>query len=242
MWSLNPHHPGCFWYSAAEWSGPPNVKWCEQTLCQVVSEPANAWSNLGYILVALGLTYWSFFRGKSRELKLYGPILLLLGLCSFFYHLSNFYFSQIFDFVGMFLFCGWVIGMNAVRLTWLRRERLLAFVVSLTLGLVVVMQGMRMLGWKYQSIILFATVFIHITEFLARNMKRVKYLYFALSSGLLGVAFAFSISDVTRRFCDPHAHGWFSQGHALWHWVGALAMLTIYAHYAQPAMQPSDES
>lgn len=241
MWSLNPHQPGCFWFDAAEWSGPPNVKWCEETLCQFVSQPANTWSNLGYILVALLLTYWSISRRKSRPLQLYGPILFLLGICSLFYHLSNFYLSQIFDFVGMFLFCGWVIGMNAIRLSWLKKDRLIPFVVAQTCGLLIVMQFMRWLGWKYQTIILLATIFINVTEYLSRNMKQIKYFYFALSNLLLGIAFACSISDLTRRVCDPHEHGLFSQGHALWHWVGALAMWTIYAHYAQPALQDSDE-
>ena len=58
-----------------------------------------------------------------------------------------------------------------------------------------------------------------------------------LSNLLLTIAFGFSISDVTRRFCDPQSHGWFSQGHALWHWIGALSMVTIFLHYSQPALR-----
>jgi len=240
MWSLNPHQPGCYWHPYAERFGVPNVKWCEQTLCEFVSEPANAWSNLGYLLVALLLAMLAHRRGYGPRLTLYPPIVFVLGLMSFFYHLSNFYGSQILDFVGMFLFVGWVIGMNFIRLGWIPQQRLLPFIATLTVGCVGVMQVMRTVGLPYQAIILLATGFILLTEFLVRKRKAVKYGYFALSNLLLGIAFACSISDVTRRFCDPKQHGWFSQGHALWHWIGALSMLTIFLHYAQPELRDLD--
>jgi hypothetical protein len=54
------------------------------------------------------------------------------------------------------------------------------------------------------------------------------------------VAFGFSISDNTRFWCTPEHHGWFSQGHALWHWIAALGMFTIYKHYSQPALKPQE--
>ena len=241
MWSLNPHQPGCFWYPYAESFGPPNVKWCEQTLCQVISEPANTWSNLGYVLVAIWALVVAYRRGYSVELKQYGPILGFLGVMSFLYHLSNFYGSQILDFVGMFAFIGWVIGMNLIRLGKLDGNRLLRFILMLNVVLIGVMQGMRMLGLKYQSIILLATLLISFTEYLARHRQKVQYGYFFLSNLLLTIAFGFSISDVTRRFCDPQSHGWFSQGHALWHWIGALSMVTIFLHYSQPALRERDD-
>ena len=37
----NPHGVGCPWHSITETWGAPNVKWCEETLCQWISEPAN---------------------------------------------------------------------------------------------------------------------------------------------------------------------------------------------------------
>ena len=41
--------PHCPW---ANWSRP-NIKWCEENLCQVITTPANTWSNLVYIIVGL---------------------------------------------------------------------------------------------------------------------------------------------------------------------------------------------
>ena len=47
--------PGCPWYEAQQSYGAPNVNWCEPTVCSVINEPANTWSNLPYLLVSLVL-------------------------------------------------------------------------------------------------------------------------------------------------------------------------------------------
>src|SRR4051812_20202982 len=103
----NPHGPLCPWYEITEKIGAPNIKWCEETLCQVISEPSNAWSNLGHIIAALLITYLSLKNKESFELRLFGPIIFLMGMMSFFYHLSNFYTSQVLDFLGIFFLVGW---------------------------------------------------------------------------------------------------------------------------------------
>ena len=90
----NPHGQSCPWFPQAESWGGPNVKWCEETLCHWISEPALTWSNLSYILVAIVITYLSFKNKDDIKLKQFGPIIFFMGAMSFFYHLSNFYGSQ----------------------------------------------------------------------------------------------------------------------------------------------------
>ncbi|MBS1150037.1 MAG: hypothetical protein H6Q89_1735, partial [Myxococcaceae bacterium] len=34
-------NPECPWVPLRQWGGLPNVKWCEETLCQWVAEPTN---------------------------------------------------------------------------------------------------------------------------------------------------------------------------------------------------------
>ena len=112
----NPHGPSCPWYDITEKTGAPNIKWCEETLCQWVSEPANTWSNLGYIIVGVFIIYLANKHKHNSNLKQFGPIVIFMGAMSLFYHQSNFYGSQILDFVGMFFFVGWAIGQNLIRL------------------------------------------------------------------------------------------------------------------------------
>jgi hypothetical protein len=233
----NPHAPSCPWHETTETWGAPNIKWCEETLCQWISEPANTWSNLGYMIVGILVFIMAFRNKESFALKQYGPVIFFMGAMSFFYHQSNFYGSQILDFVGMFFFVGWVIGMNLVRLGKMKSSALIGFNLGLGCALTAVMHVMYRNGIKFQMIVLFAAFVIVATEILARKKVKVDYKWFLSSIGLLIIAFGFSISDGSRIWCDPSQHGWFSQGHAMWHWVAAIGMYTIYKHYSQPALK-----
>lgn len=233
----NPHGLGCFWHQYAESQGAPNIKWCEETLCQVVSEPANTWSNIGYLLVAFIIVGIANYRKDPFELKQFGPIIFFMGAMSLFYHQSNYYTSQILDFVGMFFFVGWAIGMNLIRLGWMKKKLLVPFNLLLGLVLTGIMHWMYLKGTKFQGIVLFAGFAIIGTEILARKLVQVNYKYIATAIVTLIIAFGFSIADGKRLWCTPTNHGWFSQGHAVWHWVASVAMLFIYLHYSQPALR-----
>lgn len=237
----NPHGPSCPWYKITEDVGAPNIKWCEETLCQWVSEPANTWSNLGYLIAGLLIAYLSFKNRHNTNMKQFGPIIFFMGAMSFFYHQSNFYGSQILDFVGMFFFVGWAIGMNLIRLGKLEPKGLKWFNLTLGSTLTGLMHVMYMYQIKFQAIVLIAALAIIVTEILARKIKTVNYNWFITSLVTITAAFGFSISDGKRIWCDPTQHGWFSQGHALWHWIAAVSMVTIYLHYSQPALKPSEE-
>lgn len=237
----NPHGPSCPWYEITEKTGAPNIKWCEETLCQWVSEPALTWSNLGYLIVGLFVLYLGIKNKHNAHMKQFGPIIFFMGAMSFFYHQSNFYGSQILDFIGMFFFVGWAIGMNLIRLSKIKSNQLVWFNLSLASVYTVAMHAMYVTDIKFQVIVLISGFIILATEFMARNVVKVKYNWFITTILVLIVAFGFSISDGQRIWCDPTQHGWFSQGHAMWHWVAAIGMLTIYFHYSQPALKPTEK-
>jgi hypothetical protein len=237
----NPHGLSCPWYEITEKTGAPNIKWCEETLCQWISEPALTWSNLGYLIVGLVVLYLGIKNKHNAHMKQFGPIIFFMGAMSFFYHQSNFYGSQILDFVGMFFFVGWAIGMNLIRLSKIKSNQLVWFNLSLASVYSVAMHAMYVTDIKFQVIVLISGFIILATEFMARNIVKVKYNWFITTILVLIVAFGFSISDGQRIWCDPTQHGWFSQGHAIWHWVAAIGMLTIYFHYSQPALKPTEK-
>jgi hypothetical protein len=237
----NPHGPTCPWYEITEQTGAPNIKWCEETLCQWVSEPALTWSNLGYLIVGLFVLYLGIKNKHNAHMKQFGPIIFFMGAMSFFYHQSNFYGSQILDFIGMFFFVGWAIGMNLIRLSKIKSNQLVWFNLGLASVYTVAMHAMYVTDIKFQVIVLISGFIILATEFMARNIVKVKYNWFITTILVLIVAFGFSISDGQRIWCDPTQHGWFSQGHAIWHWVAAIGMLTIYFHYSQPALKPTEK-
>lgn len=234
----NPHGPSCPWYPITESQGAPNIKWCEETLCQWISEPANTWSNLGYMIVAVYILFYGIKNKHNFKLLQFGPIIFFMGAMSFFYHQSNFYGSQILDFVGMFFFVGWAKGMNLIRMGKLKEQQLIPFNLIVATVYTIVMHLMYVTGVKFQMLVLISAFIIIGTEIAAQKIKKTDVKWFLASIGTLVVAFGFSISDGQRIWCDPSQHGWFSQGHALWHWTAAIAMFTIYKHYSQDALNP----
>ena len=238
----NPHGPSCPWYPITESQGAPNIKWCEETLCQWISEPANTWSNLGYMIVAVYILYYGIKNNHNFKLKQFGPIIFFMGAMSFFYHQSNFYGSQILDFVGMFLFVGWAKGMNLIRMGKLKDKHLIPFNLIVAGIYTIIMHIMYLTGVKFQMLVLISAFIIIGTEIAAQRIRKTDIKWFAASMGILVVAFGFSISDGQRIWCDPTQHGWFSQGHALWHWTAAIAMFTIYKHYSQDALNPKNNA
>lgn len=238
----NPHGPSCPWYPITESQGAPNIKWCEETLCQWISEPANTWSNLGYLIIGLYVTYLAFKNNHNFKLKQFGPIIFFMGAMSFFYHQSNFYGSQILDFVGMFFFVGWAKGMNLIRLGKLKDNQLIVFNLIVAALYTVVMHVMYLYGLKFQVIVLISGLIIIGTEILAQKKQKADLKWFVATLATLIVAFGFSVLDGQRLWCDPTQHGWFSQGHAIWHWTAAIGMFTIYKHYSQSALKPQNNA
>jgi hypothetical protein len=84
-----------------------------------------------------------------------------------------------------------------------------------------------------QGIVLFLILGIIGTEFLAYQRRTTHYSlrYFLSSMGAMSIAISCSALDLKRVFCNPADH--LIQGHALWHWFGALAMFFSFLHYRQ---------
>jgi Ceramidase len=237
----NPHPQGCPWHSFAESMGSPNIKWCEETICSWISEPANAWSNAAYLISTLIIFYLAYKNKHHSILKKFPIVIFIMGGFSFIYHLSNFYGTQVLDFVGMFFLLGWTTGFNLIRMEKMKRSHLwiyMAVVIAVNTALVHVLYLMNI---KFQFIMLVGAILIVFSEYLARERTKVNYGWFVGSLFLLTVALAFSLADHTKLWCDPSQHGLFSQGHALWHWISGLAMIGIYKHYSQSALEPHKE-
>lgn len=232
----NPHAPQCPWYPYAETYGAPNIKWCEETLCQWISEPANTWSNLGYILVAFYIFYRAKKSGKS-ELLWFGPAMFLQGLFSLTYHASNFYISQIFDFVGMYFFVYWFWILNSFRAGWIGRKALYPTLAIASIASTALLHWMYLTGVRFQGIIAAAVMIILVSEFFANKRSRklglapIRYGHFAFGLLFVGAAFTFSVLDGSGTWCDPSDH--IIQGHALWHVLASIGLTFATIHYEQ---------
>ena len=77
-------------------SHQPLSRRCEENLCGFITNPANAWSNLAYVLAA----YASCRHGLFAR-RWFAPSLLFIAVSSFLYHASHTAFFQLFDFAAM---------------------------------------------------------------------------------------------------------------------------------------------
>lgn len=229
----NPHGHACYWYDAAEKFGAPNVKYCEETLCQVISEPALFWSNLSYFIVGIAIMIAAKDH-KSSDIKILGPSIIVMGLGSAIYHMGNNYFFQILDFIGMYFYLFWALTINLRRIGYVSfkvKYPVYLFFVLLFTGL---MHWLYLLGYKFQLIIVFAAFLIAITEFRLwrKRFERLPtYKYFLIALAFVIVGEVFSILDMKRVFCDPTNH--FIQGHAIWHLLSGISCWFVFKHFSQ---------
>ena len=230
--AADPLPQGCPW---SGWT-PPNVNWCEEELCSWVVNPADSVSNLAYVAFGV-LMLATARRGEDSQIVwLFGPASILVGLFSFAYHASYTYFFQFFDFVGMFIFCFAVITANAVRLRWIEPSGTLRFYVVGVAGLSALVPIVSKTQVPIQFLVLLLALVILGQEFAAFRRQRPsdpptpRLLFFA-GLGLLGLALAASLADLTRTWCEPTNH-WL-QGHALWHVLSAGALYLLFRFYRQ---------
>jgi hypothetical protein len=221
--------PGCPWWAASELR-LPNVDWCEAQRCSWIVEPANTWSNLGYVLVG-ALLWWLARRSRSRALRAFGPAALLVGLASGVYHASYTFVLQILDFFGMYVFCYLLLTLNLVRLGLLaaedRRRRYWQLVAATTAATVAI----DFLEIPIQGVVLLLILSIVATEAWIRTRERYPLRFFLLSLACIAAGAVFSALDLSRTWCDP----WHPvlQGHAIWHALSAASLLAAFLHYRQ---------
>src|SRR4051812_3978212 len=88
------------------------VHYCETNLCAWVVQPANTWSNIGYLIAAIMI-----YRQKNwSPVRLWvAVIVFILFLGSTFYHLSGTYIGRDIDVGGMLLLSAFVLGQTLSR-------------------------------------------------------------------------------------------------------------------------------
>lgn len=229
---VNPHPPGCYWYDVAEKFGPPNIKWCEETICHVISEPANTWSNLSYVL-AFVVMYILSRKLKSKSLRYTPYAMLIMGVGSFYFHMSNFHISQAIDFIGMFFFVHWLFFINLMRANIFNLKNSIKFYIGFMLLNTIVIQVAYSLHFNYQFLIIIAVVLILSTEYLARKKGSQPKSSVCLIAGAICMAIAetFSLLDLSRVMCNPSNH--IIQGHAIWHVIGGIGLFIVFLYYLQ---------
>lgn len=237
--------------SGADWRGlapatcMPDHCFCERVGDGPIRQPANSWSNLGFVLVGMLIVARrepsgaSGLAGDPILRTLFGVLVWFLGIGSGAYHATLSFGGQWVDVMSMYLMPTFVILLNVSRV------RPLAFptFLGLYLGVNGVL-GALLVTVPEARRYLFAGVVVALiaSEIWSRGKIRVARdgRLFAASAGALAVSFAIWNLDRGHIVCAPES---LLQGHALWHLGCAACTGLLYLYYrserALPAATPA---
>ena len=209
---------------------------CEALLPEPWRQPANTWSNLAPLLVAVAVGADASrrrhrARAASPAVTLLGfafPVMLVFqGLGAMFFHASIKAWAGMLDASSMFNIVGLLLASNLARATRLRPSHMLG------LWLAVILLGLG-IGWRAPEMVspVMFVFFISVLSsevWLGRHRKTRSDRWFRLGLWifLVGVVTWFASAIEGTPLCDPAS---LLQGHALWHVTSAVAIGLFWVH------------
>jgi len=221
----------CPW---AKWR-PATLHFCEATKCEWIATPAEFWSNIPYLIVAMILLIRGFRekKGLSSVPLRFGFYALIVGIFSFLFHASHTYVFETLDLASM-LFVGIeLLIQNISRLGWTRSKSPIALASLIFIGALLLLlgtQGAQRL-WIFSSMVIVALWLeglIYVRS--KRLMQGIDYSALLLTLVLFAISYGFWLLDYTGLVCRPDDHYW--SGHSLWHVINAACFLTLSRFYS----------
>ncbi len=215
----------CPW---TDWE-PATMKFCEEMLCGSIRQPANTFSNIGFVIC--GLIMWRREGWKSwSPYHLMSLAAILIGITSGIYHASMTFFWQFFDLSSMFMLILLALTFNLIRLKWIKTSQFTLVYVGMLLASQAILLLIK--GRVGEFIFGVEVFFVMVAEFiLYRRGERPIYKGMLQALGTFLLAFLIWNGDVHGWWCDPTNH--VLQGHAAWHLLNAVAIWFLYQFYLQ---------
>ncbi len=225
---------------------------------QLIVQPANTWSNLGFIIVALIIIsiakndHKYFERSQVNNLLarypgftfLTGFATLYMGLGSFLYHGTLTYAFQKMDQTGMYFVLIAAIAYNVYKLAPRIRYKGVIysshkFIIGCAIAL---MFAFYVVLWKLPINVTFPVLVISffISNFVV--LKKINHsipvkAFLKASSLTMLVSYGVWILDITNKLCSPTS---IFQGHALWHLLNAVSIFLMYLYYRSEDYLPEE--
>ena len=209
------------------------AEFCEESLCAWIRQPANTWTNIGFVLA--GLAIWrASLRDDAKHLRGLAVVAIAIGLGSAFFHASETFLGRLFDYGGMYMGAAYMLAVN-VRRWLLPSRRVVRFVfwvaVFAPLGLMLVDDRYAMGLYMAEGI--FCCLGLEGLLYLRQRgtANPVHYRWLGWYWLVFLVGYAIWWLDLEHVLCSPGNH-WIS-GHGVWHLLDALALYFTYFYYLQ---------
>jgi hypothetical protein len=210
----------------------PDDCFCEAVGAGVIRQPANAWSSLAFVAVALFVAIRLRRAAPSRpalgrgEGGLFVASLVLVGLGSVFYHASLTFVGQVVDVSGIYLVATFVL-LHRLAPRWGLPPLTSALAFTLANAALMIGQVTTPSIRRPFTALLLASALV--VEWRATRGGRA---WLAKGAGLILLAGLIWSLDRFRLAC---IEGLAFQGHALWHILGALAAACLFRSYEDEA-------
>lgn len=207
---------------------PATLEFCESLLNGWIRQPANTFSNIGFVIV--GVLLWRRTPAIKAWLRIFAVGSILVGITSAIYHMSMTFVAQFFDVSSMFLTAGMLVILNAMRLKWLPQQHIYKALIAMQVTAMLLEFFLQ--GKTGEYFFAGQITFIVLSEVLLIRRDRPSlhaYRWWAAAATCWASATLVWVLDIKKVWCDPTNH-WFN-GHAAWHLLNALVVLTLYHFY-----------
>ncbi|HMU98718.1 MAG TPA: ceramidase domain-containing protein [Chitinophagales bacterium] len=240
-------------------AGGNATEFCElNRFDQLIVQPSNTWSNIGFIIAALIVLSIAKNDSKYYERSsvnnllarfpgfsfLFGFSLLYLGLGSFLYHASLTHFFQKLDQTGMYFIVISAIAYNTYKLFPIIRlkNKHISSHKFLIWSAITVMAAFYLYLWKLPINIIFPSlilIFFFLNLYVQTKIEHSKPIKSFLTAAFVTIVFSYAIwiLDRTTVLCSPTSP---FQGHALWHILNSVCILLVYLYYRSEDYLPEE--
>ncbi len=219
------------------------VEFCETPKPGLIKEPANTWSNLGFIIGGI-YAAWLLASGKfksnnnslTRKLfySLFYPCMVVfLGPGSMLKHATQTPIGGFFDMLSMYMIASFISAyamQRLFRLSYTQFATIYSFELLCcicahftTCRIVFDFFGNTAFSFFLGLGILFEVLNIYVRK----PSVQIKWVGFSLASLLVSII-VWDLSRTGTSFCDPDS---LFQGHAVWHLGTALAAFFLFRYY-----------
>jgi len=225
--------------------GKNSEMFCEAFRPGLIKQPANAWSNLAFLVAGLYIG-WLQSRGHQSKHRnpftrtrfyptFFATLVVLLGPGSMAMHATTTDIAGFFDMLSMYLVASFMFSYALERLLgWQQRTFLLCFAVALALCVVIDRGKVDFSIGMFPAMVLIFGLYIFVAGavelYLVFIRKTGADARMALAFiGAFIVAFIIWLYSLTGEvLCDPDS---LLQGHAVWHILNAVSLFYLYRYY-----------
>lgn len=216
-----PQDAACPWGAFA----PPDLQHCEANLCGWITTPANAWSNLAFLVAA----WWLWRRRKTALDAWFAWVAVGLGVTSFALHATFTWWGQWLDYIGMYPYVLLMLALNLRRLGAARWRSVFAGGGAVSVALLPVLRSVG-IGVQWIMVALIGAV-VATEGALAARAPRADYRPWLVGIAITSAGVGLWLMDYNRVWCRPDDH--VVQLHAIWHALAAAAIPFVATFYGR---------